>query len=257
MRWGRGDNYCYILTDDKTKESWVIDPAQPEEVIPVLAEKFSGLKFTAVVNTHHHYDHSDGNTSMLEYFKKIYGEDLPVYAGEDSPKVTLTPKHLDHLSLGTSIEIQAIHTPCHTMDSICWYAVDKHTGEKVLFSGDTIFHLGNGRFFEGTGAQMTKVMMETIPDNVDKQTKIYPGHEYTASNAEFAKSVMPKSIALSNYISKFTGKEFTCGMFNLQDELDANPFFRLDDPEILIATKGQGKSQSEIMDTLRTMKNKF
>lgn len=31
MRWGRGDNYAYILTDDYTKESWVIDPAEAAE----------------------------------------------------------------------------------------------------------------------------------------------------------------------------------------------------------------------------------
>ncbi len=31
MRWGTGDNYAYILTDDVTKASYVIDPAEPDE----------------------------------------------------------------------------------------------------------------------------------------------------------------------------------------------------------------------------------
>lgn len=31
MRWGTGDNYAYLLTDDATKNSWVIDPAEPDE----------------------------------------------------------------------------------------------------------------------------------------------------------------------------------------------------------------------------------
>lgn len=31
MRWGTGDNYAYVITDEPTKHSWVIDPAEPEE----------------------------------------------------------------------------------------------------------------------------------------------------------------------------------------------------------------------------------
>lgn len=33
MRWGTGDNYAYVLTDDATKDSWVIDPAEAEEYV--------------------------------------------------------------------------------------------------------------------------------------------------------------------------------------------------------------------------------
>lgn len=31
MRWGRGDNYAYVVTDEATKASLVIDPAEPDE----------------------------------------------------------------------------------------------------------------------------------------------------------------------------------------------------------------------------------
>lgn len=31
MRWGTGDNYAYLLTDDTTTDSWIIDPAEPHE----------------------------------------------------------------------------------------------------------------------------------------------------------------------------------------------------------------------------------
>lgn len=33
MRWGTGDNYSYLLTDDKTTDSWIIDPAEPHEYV--------------------------------------------------------------------------------------------------------------------------------------------------------------------------------------------------------------------------------
>lgn len=31
MRWGSGDNYCYVLSDDGTSDSWVIDATEPEK----------------------------------------------------------------------------------------------------------------------------------------------------------------------------------------------------------------------------------
>lgn len=255
MRWGSGDNYCYILTDDTTKESWIIDPAEPDEVIPELEKRGDALKFTAVVNTHHHYDHAGGNKSLLQYFKQKYGNVLPLYAGKDSPAVSHTPKHKEVLKLGSNIEVQALHTPCHTQDSICWYAVDKKSSQKVLFAGDTLFTAGCGRFFEGTGAEMDQVLNKIFPTFVDEDTKVYPGHEYTASNVKFAKIILKNNLALKNLEETIKGKEFTTGLFTLKDEYSYNPFMRLDDKEVISATNGQ-KDHAQIMDTLRLMKNK-
>ena len=39
MRWESGGvNYCYLLSDSKNKKSWLIDPAEPPEVLPELTE---------------------------------------------------------------------------------------------------------------------------------------------------------------------------------------------------------------------------
>lgn len=258
MRWGTGDNYCYLLTDTKTKKTLVIDPAEPEEVIPVLEKKKSSLKFVGIINTHHHYDHSGGNLELLNYISKEEGNmKIPCYTGTDSKYSTHVPKHGEILKLGSDIEIKALHTPCHTQDSICWYAKDLETNEKALFSGDTIFNLGNGRFFEGTGEEMVKIIYDILPKNVDPDTLLYPGHEYTNGNAKFAKSVMPHSEKLLKYIDRTKNEEFTTGKFTLQDEINANPFFNLDNVEILKATDGSHKSKNEIMDRLRIMKNQF
>lgn len=40
MRWGTGDNYAYVLTDDATKDSWVIDPAEPDEYVQKINNFF-------------------------------------------------------------------------------------------------------------------------------------------------------------------------------------------------------------------------
>jgi hydroxyacylglutathione hydrolase len=53
--------------------------------------------------------------------------------------------------------------------------------DRCIFTGDTIFIGGAGRFFEGgTGAQMLKNfdLMLTLPDDM----KIFCGHEYVEQN---------------------------------------------------------------------------
>jgi glyoxylase-like metal-dependent hydrolase (beta-lactamase superfamily II) len=55
--------------------------------------------------------------------------------------VTRTPKHGETFKIG-SIAVTALHTPCHTQDSICFFMQDG--GDKVVFTGDTLFH--GGRF---------------------------------------------------------------------------------------------------------------
>ena len=48
--------------------------------------------------------------------------------------MTLTPSHEGKLKIG-DIEVTALHTPCHTQDSICFYVEDKKTGQRGVFTG--------------------------------------------------------------------------------------------------------------------------
>lgn len=53
--------------------------------------------------------------------------------------MTKTPGHGDVFRLG-DISVRAVHTPCHTQDSICYFMEDA-TG-RVVFTGDTLFISG-------------------------------------------------------------------------------------------------------------------
>ena len=64
-------------------------------------------------------------------------KDLPVIGGKDCEAVTRTPKHDETFKIGSGIIVKALHTPCHTQDSICWFMEDG--AEKVVFTGDTLF----------------------------------------------------------------------------------------------------------------------
>lgn len=247
MRWGTGDNYAYLLIDTPTKHAWLIDPAEPEEVQAYLSQVKNDFELKAIVNTHHHNDHSGGNRAFHSKYP-----DLPVIGGKDSPLVTYTPTHEEVIDLGDNLSITALHTPCHTQDSICYFVQDLSTGEKGVFTGDTLFVSGCGRFFEGTGAEMNHSLNKILA-KLPASTKTYPGHEYTKSNVKFSRTVLQnEDIArLEKYLSE---NEKTTGVFTIGDELKFNPFMRLSDPQILKVT-GLEDADS-IMDKLRELKDK-
>lgn len=246
MRWGTGDNYGYLLIDSPSKNAWIIDPAAPNDINAYLKANNVPFELKAIVNTHHHYDHSDGN----EYFHKKY-PGLPVIAGKDSPLVSYTPSHQEVIDLGDNLSITALHTPCHTQDSICYYVTDSKTGERAVFTGDTLFTSGCGRFFEGTGEEMDVALNKTLA-SLPKDTKVYPGHEYTKSNVKFSKTVLQNDAikALEKYVNSH---EKTTGVFTIGDELEFNPFMRPNDPAVKAAT---GETVSgRVVTVLRELKN--
>ncbi|KAL8967628.1 MAG: hypothetical protein Q9197_005333 [Variospora fuerteventurae] len=49
---------------------------------------------------------------------------LPVIGGKDCESVSRTPKHEETFRIGQKISVKALHTPCHTQDSICWLMED-------------------------------------------------------------------------------------------------------------------------------------
>ncbi|KAI0840249.1 hydroxyacylglutathione hydrolase [Hypoxylon sp. FL0890] len=246
---GSHDNYAYLLVDDKTKNAVVIDPAHPEEVAPVLKQAIQDGKINlkAIVNTHHHFDHAGGNDQIRSELGK---PDLQIIGGKDCQSVTITLADGEGFKIG-DITVKALHTPCHTQDSICWYAQDGD--DKAVFTGDTLFHGGCGRFFEGTAAEMHTALNKTLASLPD-DTKVYPGHEYTKSNVKFGISVLQNEAIkkLQEFAEK--NKE-TQGKFTIGDEKLHNVFMRVEDPEVQKAT---GKTDPvEVMDQLRTMKNNF
>ena len=121
--------------------------------------KKQGLTIKGILTTHHHYDHSQGNADLLDL---VNDQSLPIYGGDDRiPKLTNHVKHEDVISFG-DLAIKVLFTPCHTTGHVCYYISDEASGEKAVFTGDTLFLGGCGRFFEGTGEQMEKNLNSTL-----------------------------------------------------------------------------------------------
>lgn len=267
MRWNTGGvNYCYLLSTKTGDESWLIDPAEFDEVQKELTVKELN-SVTAIVNTHHHYDHSNGNL-MFRQFLKSKGKQVDIIAGSNkSPGAKSIPNDLEKFKLGDVLIITCIRTPCHTKDSICYLVEDNETDQKCLFTGDTLFTAGCGRFFEGDAQDMDDSLNSHLLKYVGgtsedwKKTVVYPGHEYTKSNARFIRNLIYKrkndNDAFDRLEQFANENEVTTGLFTLNDELEFNPFMRLDDPLVREAVNDPKKelTRVEVMSGLREMKN--
>jgi len=172
-----------------------------------------------------------------------------VIGGKDCEAVKKTPGDGETFRIG-EIEVKALHTPCHTQDSICYFMKDGE--ERVVFTGDTLFIGGCGRFFEGTPTEMHKALNHTLA-SLPKDTKVYPGHEYTKQNVKFLKTVLPEAEPVKS-LEKFADENTeTQGKVTIGDELKYNVFMMLDDPTVQKAT---GKTDPvDVMGKLREMKN--
>lgn len=191
-----------------------------------------------------HHDHAGGNGDILSAYP------LPLIGGKDCAHVTRTPAHNSTFTLG-SITVTALHTPCHTQDSICYFFEDAAASQRAVFTGDTLFVGGCGRFFEGTPAQMDAAL-NTVLGALPADTTVWPGHEYTKGNVKFGASVLA-SEAMQRLQAYAAANKETQGKFTIGDEKAHNVFMRLDDP---VVQKATGETERvKVMGRLREMKN--
>ena len=183
------------------------------------------------------------NIVQLSQFGK-----LPVIGGRNCQSVTQSPAHGEEFKIGERISVKALHTPCHTQDSICYFMQDGD--QRVVFTGDTLFIggmyrisfrliciirlilLGCGRFFEGNAEEMHKALNETLAALPD-DTKVYvcftpyswksfangnqPGHEYTKANVKFCAHVS-QSEPIMKLQAFAEANQQTQGKFTIGDE---------------------------------------
>ncbi|EWZ45245.1 hydroxyacylglutathione hydrolase [Fusarium oxysporum f. sp. conglutinans race 2 54008] len=242
---GSSNNYAYLVVDDKSKDAVIVDPANPPEVAPILKDAIQAgkINLTAIVNTHQ-------LISLLPLGSCRRQQEADIIGGKDCEGVTKTPGHGETFKLG-DITFKGVHTPCHTQDSICFFVEDGK--DKAVFTGDTLFIGGCGRFFEGNAEEMHEALnkrLAALPDD----TVVYPGHEYTKANVKFAASVSQRD-AVQKLHSFAENNKVTTGKFTIGDEKEHNVFMRVEDPEI---QKQTGETEPvAVMAKLREMKNNF
>ncbi|EPY88932.1 hydroxyacylglutathione hydrolase, mitochondrial-like protein [Camelus ferus] len=217
------DNYMYLVIDDDTKEAAIVDPVQPQKVVETVRKY--GVKLTTVLTTHHHWDHAGGNEKLvkLEPGLKVYGGDDRI--GALTHRVT----HLSTLQVG-SLNVKCLSTPCHTSGHICYFVSKPNSSEPpAVFTGDTLFVAGCGKFYEGTADEMYKALLEVL-GRLPPDTRVYCGHEYTINNLKFARHVEPSNAAIQEKLAwakeKYSAGEPTVPS-TIAEEFTYNPFMRV------------------------------
>ncbi|XAR66056.1 Hydroxyacylglutathione hydrolase [Bertholletia excelsa] len=246
------DNYSYIIIDDASKEGAVVDPVEPEKVLRV--SKDNGVELKLVLTTHHHWDHAGGNEKIKALVPgiKVYGGSVDNVKG-----CTNKLENGDKLSFGSGMNVLALHTPCHTRGHISYYVTGKDEEDPAVFTGDTLFIAGCGRFFEGTAEQMYQSLCVTL-GSLPKPTRVYCGHEYTVKNLQFALTVEPDNVKIAQKLSWAQHKRqegLPTVPSTIEEELETNPFMRVDLPEV--QEKVGCKSPVEAIKVIRQQKDNW
>jgi hydroxyacylglutathione hydrolase len=245
------DNYGYLLVCEKTKQAAIVDPSEAEPVLRRIEQE--KVIPAAILNTHHHRDHTGGNEGLLAAGKlEVYGHK------SDSGRIAGLTRGLDE---GDEVQIgemkgEVFFIPGHTTGHVAYLF------ENNLFCGDTLFTAGCGRLFEGTPEQMhgsLKKLM-ALPDN----TKVYCGHEYTESNLRFAMSVEsrnPKLVSRFERVQGLRARGASTVPSTLEEEKQTNPFLRWDSKEIQASVKSANPNARldpvSVFAAVRKMKDSF
>ncbi len=150
-------------------EQWFIDEA-----------KKANVTLTHVIDTHVHADHYSGGRALAE----LIGARYCLHESDAAlVKFPFQALHDHDVVEAGNVVVKVLHTPGHTMDSICLLVTDKRRGDEPWFvlTGDTLFVGSVGRpDLAGREKAMAGMLFDslhgkllTLPD----ATEIFPGHQ--------------------------------------------------------------------------------
>ncbi len=150
-------------------EQWFIDEA-----------KKAGVSITHVIDTHVHADHYSGGRKLAQMLGAPY---CLHESDKDFVKFDYTPlRDGQKLDLG-NVQVEVLHTPGHTPDSICLLVTDLRRGGAPWFvvTGDTLFVgavgrpdlAGQERVMAGQLHDSLQARLMSLPADLE----IYPGHQ--------------------------------------------------------------------------------
>lgn len=166
-------NYTYLIIDNKTKKTVIVDPSWEIDKIISEIDKHDA-ELVGVLLTHSHNDHVNLVEDLIEKFNvQVYmaKEEVLFYKYSVKNLNLLEDEHI--INIGDTT-IRCILTPGHTYGSMCFLVNDKE-----FFTGDTLFIEGCGACdFLGSSAEKMFNSIQKIKKTVCQNVKVYPGHSY-------------------------------------------------------------------------------
>ncbi|HOO41059.1 MAG TPA: MBL fold metallo-hydrolase [Syntrophales bacterium] len=205
------DNLAYLVYGRESAAA--IDGGAVDEIALFLEKQHLRLRY--VVNTHHHYDHTSGNDSLLSRYQARF--------------VSCRDLSLQGRLVLENETIRIYPTPGHTDDSLCFHV------DNILITGDTLFNGTIGNCFSGRidlFYQSIKKIM-TLP----KETVIYAGHDYIRDSIFFARQLEPDNADLNRFLADYDPDHVYS---TLADEFRINPYLRFNDAKMVDILQNEG-----------------
>ncbi|HEX4409405.1 MAG TPA: hydroxyacylglutathione hydrolase [Xanthobacteraceae bacterium] len=243
------DNFGVLIHDPASGATASIDA--PEAAPVEAALKKTGWTLTDILVTHHHGDHTAGIGELKAQHKcRVVA---PRAEAARIAHVDETVGEGDKVKVG-GLEAGVIETPGHTAGHISYF----FPADKLAFVGDTLFSIGCGRVIEGNPEMMwhSLLKLRALPDD----TRFYCGHEYTAANVRFAKTIEPNNKALAaraEEVAKLLSAGKATIPVTIGAEKQANCFLRADDAAVAQSLGLAGRPAWKVFAEIRERKNRF
>jgi len=240
-------NYVWALHDHE--HALLVDPGEADAPLQWLSDR--NLQLTAVLITHHHWDHTGGIDGI------VGAHPVPVYGSEDGriPQIDRVVAEGDRVRLAApAVDFQVLSVPGHTSIHLAFY------GHRLLLCGDTLFSAGCGRLFEGTAEQMLESLdqLAALPGD----TRVCCAHEYTLDNCRFALNVEPENERLRQRAEEArrlrAARRITLPS-TIEQENAINPFLRVREATVITAANqrepGTGDDPAAVFAAIRRWKD--
>lgn len=168
-----GGCQSYLVGCGESSAAALIDPeiSQIDHYLALAAR--NGLRIRYLIDTHTHADHFSATRQLAQQLN------VPVVMHRASPAPFVDMRIGDgEMMLLGKLRIQVMHTPGHTVDSMCLLMEDH------LLTGDTLLFGATGRTDLPSGD--AEALYDSLFQRVlklDPNTKIYPAHDYQARHS--------------------------------------------------------------------------